>query len=309
MGLIFTGLMILLFLGNLRATTATFLSIPLSTFGAFIVLGFLGQSINVMVLAGLALAFSRLIDNSVVVLENIFRHMEKGAPEGEAALAGAAEVALPVLAETVSTCIVFFPVALFQGVSRYLFGALGLTVVLSLLVSYVVAMTVVPVFCSIFLKRRRPGGHRRTGHIFAVCSRFHTGFSTLFGRLAGWIDILETGALRRPWTVICGILALTAASLLLAPAVGVAFFPRTDAGQFLINVKAPAGTRLELTADYIAASRQSSARRFSRRISILLCQTSERRRISLPFIPPIRPPTPQQCRSASRPTARRIQTS
>ena len=227
----------------------------------------------------------------------------------EAALAGAAEVALPVLAETVSTCIVFFPVALFQGVSRYLFGALGLTVVLSLLVSYVVAMTVVPVFCSIFLKRRRPGGHRRTGHIFAVCSRFHTGFSTLFGRLTGWIDILETGALRRPWTVICGILALTAASLLLAPAVGVAFFPRTDAGQFLINVKAPAGTRLELTADYIRRIEAIVRKEIiPKGLNLIVSNIGTTPELAAIYSTNSASRT-ERCRSASRPTARRIQTS
>ncbi len=146
-GLLLTAIMILVFLGNFRATMAVFLSIPLSALATFIVLFFGGSSINSMILGGLALAFSRLIDNSVVVLENIFRHMELGESPAQAAEHGAREVALPVLAATFTTAIVFFPVTLFYGVSRFLFTALALAVVISLFASYVVAMTVVPLFC------------------------------------------------------------------------------------------------------------------------------------------------------------------
>src|SRR6202012_3085597 len=103
-------------------------------------------------LGGLALALSRLIDNSVVVLENIFRHMEMGQSPRTAAETGGKEVQLAVLAATVSTSIVFFPVVLLYGVSKYLFTALALAVVLALFCSYVVAMTVVPLFCSKFIK-------------------------------------------------------------------------------------------------------------------------------------------------------------
>ena len=107
-----------------------------------------GGSINSMILGGLALAFSRLIDNSVVVLENIFRHMELGESPQVAAERGGTEVSLPVLAATFTTAIVFFPVTFLYGVSQFLFTALALAVVLSLFASYVVAMTVVPLFCA-----------------------------------------------------------------------------------------------------------------------------------------------------------------
>src|SRR5713226_6176327 len=147
-GLVLTGLMILLFLGSLRATAAVFLSVPLSALATFIALSMGDNSVNVMVLGGLALAFSRLIDNSVVVLENIFRHMEKGESPAVAAEKGGQEVALPVLAATLTTSIVFFPVVFLYGVSKFLFTALALSVVLSLLASYFVAMTVVPLFCA-----------------------------------------------------------------------------------------------------------------------------------------------------------------
>ena len=151
-GLVLTGLMILVFLGSMRATVAVFLSIPLSALATFIALGLGGSTVNSMILGGLALAFSRLIDNSVVVLENIFRHLEMGEPPEVAAERGGQEVALPVLAATLTTVVVFFPVTFLYGVSRFLFSALALSVVLSLFASYFVAMTVVPLFCAKLIK-------------------------------------------------------------------------------------------------------------------------------------------------------------
>ena len=158
-GLALTGIMILVFLGSLRATAAVFLSIPLSALAAFIALSFGGSTINTMILGGLALAFSRLIDNSVVVLENIFRHMEMGEPPEVAAERGGEEVQLPVLAATLTTAIVFFPVIFLYGVSRFLFTALALAVVLSLVASYFVAMTVVPLFCARLIKAHQVEAH------------------------------------------------------------------------------------------------------------------------------------------------------
>src|SRR6202030_4361776 len=148
---------VLTFLASVRATVAVFLSIPLSALAAFIALYFGGSSINTMILAGLALVFSRLIDNSVVVLENIFRHLESGESPAVAAEQGGQEVALPVLAATLTTAVVFFPVTFLYGVSRFLFSALALAVVCALFASYFVAMTVVPLFCARFIKK--PHGH------------------------------------------------------------------------------------------------------------------------------------------------------
>src|SRR3989441_9067744 len=154
-GLVLTGLMILLFLGSVRATAAVFLSIPLSALAAFLAIGAGGGTVNTMVLGGLALAFSRLIDNSVIVLENIFRHLEMGEPPEVAAEKGGQEVALAVLAATITTAIVFFPVVFLYGVSRFLFMALATAVVLSLFASYVVAMTVVPLFCAKLVRKHQ----------------------------------------------------------------------------------------------------------------------------------------------------------
>ena len=151
-GLVLTSLMILIFLGSFRATSAVFLSIPLSALATFVVLNMMGSTINTMILGGLALAFSRIIDNSVISLENIYRHLEHGAAPMAAAEVGGSEVSLAVLAATLTTVVVFFPVTFLYGVSKFLFSALALAVVISLFASYVVAMTVIPLFCSRFLK-------------------------------------------------------------------------------------------------------------------------------------------------------------
>src|SRR5688572_18750060 len=180
-GLVLTSLMILVFLGSFRATVAVCLSIPLSALATFLVLALGGSSVNAMVLGGLALVFSRLIDNSVVVLENIYRHMEAGVPAREAAERGGQEVALPVLAATLTTAVVFFPVTFLYGVSRFLFSALALAVVIALFASYFVAMTVVPLFCARFLKSPHETNLRGTAGGWG--RRFTVWFNRSFDRM------------------------------------------------------------------------------------------------------------------------------
>jgi multidrug efflux pump subunit AcrB len=245
-GLFLTSLMILVFLGSLRATVAVFFSIPLSALATFIALQIGGSSVNTMVLGGLALALSRLIDNSVVVLENIHRHLEMGEPPLVAAEKGGREVALPVLAATLTTVVVFFPVTLLFGVSKFLFSSLALAVVLSLFASYVVAMTVVPLFCARFMKDT--GGHDAP----SPKGGFNAWFNRGFNRFLGVYDRLVAIVLRRPAFYLIVFAAGFAASLLLFPLLQLSFFPRTDAGQFVINLKAPSGTRLVETEKEIA---------------------------------------------------------
>ena len=251
-GLFLTGLMILLFLGSPRATFAVLLSIPLSALMCFLVMNGMGGSINTMLLGGLALAFSRLIDDSVVVLENIFRFMENGATPREAAEKGGMEVALAVLAATSTTSIVFFPVTFFYGVSRYLFLDLALGVVLSIFASYIFAMTVVPLYCSTFIRLDHSEAHgeaKKKSLLDGVVKRFNELFVRLLSFYEGWVNRALVSPKRAVTFIAIGIVAVVA---LLFPFVGTAYFPRTDPGQFVINVKAPTGTRLELTDAYIA---------------------------------------------------------
>ena len=246
-GLVLTGVMILVFLGSMRATVAVFLSIPLSALAAFIALSLGDNTVNAMILGGLALAFSRLIDNSVVVLENIFRHIEMGKPPEVAAEVGGREVALPVLAATLTTVVVFFPVVFLYGVSRFLFTALALAVVLSLFASYFVAMTVVPLFCAKLIKGHAPHGTCEPSKPANVGQRFNGWFNAKFhGMLDRYEGVLDV-ALVRPLATVLGIMGLFLLSLGLYPLVGQAYFPRTDPAQFVINLKAPSGTRIEAT--------------------------------------------------------------
>ncbi len=269
-GLMLTGIMILLFLGNVRATIAVLLSIPISCIATFLVLDAFGDSINTMVLGGMALVLSRLIDNSVVVLENIFRHFEMGEASVQASEEGGKEVALAVLAATFSTAIVFFPVVLLTGVSKYLFTALALAVVIALFCSYVVAMTVVPLFCSRFIKHTGHGHAHEAAdehdpapeHMSAehqkrnIFTRIVYGFNQAFGWLQARYDNAIHWCLARPGTVIAAFSVFVLLSFALSPFLGRAYFPRTDPGQFVISVKAPTGTRIELTDQYIARVEQ-----------------------------------------------------
>ncbi|HXU77402.1 MAG TPA: efflux RND transporter permease subunit, partial [Methylomirabilota bacterium] len=250
-GLVLTGVMILIFLGSMRATIGVFLSIPLSALATFFALSLGGGTINTMILGGLALAFSRLIDNSVVVLENIFRHIELGETPEVAAEKGGREVALPVLAATLTTVVVFFPVTFLYGVSRFLFAALAVAVVLSLFASYLVAMTVVPLFCARFIK-----GHAgQTAHGHETGAPAGRGFNAWFNRrFTQLLDRYEHSlglALVRPMATVGGLTGLFLLSFGLFPLLGVAYFPRTDPGQFVINLKAPTGTRLEQTEQLV----------------------------------------------------------
>jgi multidrug efflux pump subunit AcrB len=254
-GLFLTCLMILIFLGSMRATVAVFFSIPLSLLTTFLILKLTGSSVNSMVLGGLALALSRLIDNSVVVLENIFRHLEGGEAPMVAAEKGGKEVALPVLAGTLSTIIVFFPVTMLYGVSRFLFSSLALAVVISLIASYFVALTVVPLFCSRFIK----SPHGEIDHVSSqdeqiiaadqprktsVGQRFNKRFNRFFEKLLHEYDKLIARVLDAPRAILAFFALSFLVSLCLFPLIGRSFFPRTDAGQFVINFKAPSGTKL-----------------------------------------------------------------
>ena len=271
-GLVLTSLMILLFLGSMRATGAVLLSIPISALATFVILYMMGDTINTMILGGLALAFSRVIDNSVISLENIYRHLEMGSSPAVAAEAGGAEVNLAVLAATLVDVVDFFPVVFLYGVSKFLFSALALAFALALLASFVVAMTVIPLFCSRFLKGV-PGGHgehaaghppagqevaeqhpatEAGGRKLSWGARFNAWFNRHFNRLLDFYERAVRGALRHPALTLILLLGVFVGSLAIYPLLGTAFFPQTDAGQFTMNVKVPTGTRIEVTNDYVA---------------------------------------------------------
>ncbi len=241
LGSVLASFMILIFLGSFRSTLAIFLSIPLSILAAAFGLLLTGGTVNIMTLGGFALAIGRLVDDSTVVLENINRHLAEGEEPRIAAQRGADEVALPVLASTITTIIVFFPVMFLFGVARYLFSALALTVVMAMMASYVVAMTIIPIYCARFLnaesaREEEHGGSGLLGRFRRVYERFADRYERVLNR-----------ALDYKFPVIGVVALLFVGSLFVFPLLGTELFPTTDAGQFIINYRAPVGTRIELT--------------------------------------------------------------
>ena len=250
-GLVLTGVMILVFLGSPRAMIAVVLSVPLSMVVCLLIVGYTGGSINTMILGGLALVFSRLIDNGVIVLENIFRHMEMGESPQVAAETGGTEVSMAVLAATFTTSIVFFPVTFFTGVSKYIFTPMALGVVVSIFASYFFAMTVVPLFCAKFI--RLHGDVEGNQSRLSFFTRFETMFNEKFQAMLNWYEGRAMRAMERPGFTAAAILGGVVLLLVVTvPFIGRAYFPRTDPGQFIIDVRMPSGTRLEVSNDYIA---------------------------------------------------------
>jgi multidrug efflux pump subunit AcrB len=236
------ALMVLLFLGNPRATIGILLSLPLSLLCSFIGLKSSGQSINAMTLGGLALAIGVLVDNSIVVLENISKKIEAGQPIRQAALSGAAEVTQPVLASTLATLVVFFPVVFLSGVVKILFSALAKAVIFAMVGSFLTAMTVMPLFGSYVLRVVHT-------HELPAVLRWP---QTLISRLTRVYGRSLEDALRFRGTLIAGSLGLLALGGLLAPDIGTELFPRADAGNFVLELRLKSGTRIEETERFAA---------------------------------------------------------
>jgi multidrug efflux pump subunit AcrB len=231
-------LVILLFLASFSATGIISVAIPLSIVATFVLLYFTGQTLNVFTLGGLALGVGRLVDDSIVELENIHRHLAMGGDRRSAVLAAAQEVAMPIFVSTVTTIVVFFPVVFLQGVARNLFMPLALTIAFSLIMSFFVSRTVTPLLCLRYLRAEEhdPQGKGIKAHVARQLLRL----DEAYGRALSWV-------LRNRWKVIAAILLFFAGSLLLGRRIGTEFFPETDESQFQVNFKAPVGTRVEMT--------------------------------------------------------------
>src|SRR5579871_1504329 len=227
-----TALMILLFLGSWRSTLIVCISIPLSILTSLIVLSFLGQTINVMTLGGLALAVGILVDDATVEIENVERHLEEGHPLHEAILTGASQIAVPALVSTLSICIVFVPMFLLGGVARYLFVPLAEAVVFAMLASYVLSRTLVPTLAHYWLEKHDPDKHLKATNYF---QRLQHGFEVRFERFRNAYHDLLGRALRagpRFAGPFLGAMALTAVLAFpfgrYFPGLGQDFFPAVD---------------------------------------------------------------------------------
>jgi multidrug efflux pump subunit AcrB len=240
LGAVLASVMILVFLGSIRSTVVIALTIPLSALVAVIGLYFTGNTLNAMTLGGLALVMGRLVDDAIVDVENTFRHLDMGKPPKRAALESAMEIAVPVLISTITTVAVFFPVVFLYGMGKYLFTPLALSVAFAMFASYLISRTVSPAYCAYFL-RAGPEAHQQFW-LFRIFDQAFLRFRATFARLL-------RVALQLPFVVVGGGLAAFAASFLLYPFIGRELFPQIDAGQMVIGIRAPAGTKLEITEE------------------------------------------------------------
>ncbi len=250
-----TGLMILLFLGNWRLTSIIVVSIPLSILSALTVLYALGQTLNTMTLGGFALAVGILVDNATVVIENVDRNLALGRPLEDSILAGTSEVGFPTLVATLAICTVFVPIFLLQGTSKYLFSPLAISVVASLLASFVISFSLVPVLFRLLMRAyvKRHGPHTRGyddpegagGQTHGLTGRWnpffhiHYGFDRLFHAFRNGYRNYLAWAVHRPLVTAGLFVALAGLSFLLYPRLGMDFFPQVDAGQMRLHVRAP----------------------------------------------------------------------
>lgn len=246
MGGLLAMAVIFLFLRSFASTFVIATAIPLSILATFILLFFLGgQSLNTFTLGGLALGVGRLVDDSIVVLENIFRHRAMGKDSRQAALDGAREVAMPVLASTVATIAVFFPVIFLIGIARMLFIPLTLTIVFALGASYLVSMAVIPPLTARMKAQGDEAAPRLLGPLMRAWQAGFDRLGTVYERALRW-------GLRRRFVVVVLIAAAFAGAMAMLPRLGSEFFPATDESQFWISVRGPLGTRVERTMDAVS---------------------------------------------------------
>jgi multidrug efflux pump len=232
-------LVVFVFLRSGRATLIPSLAIPVSVVGTFAALYLLGFSINTLTLLALTLAIGIVVDDAIVVLENVYRHMEEGDDRKTAARRGTSEIAFAVIAISLTLVIVFLPIAFVTGVVGRLFREFGISVAVSVLISAFVALTLTPMLCSRFLRL----GHSRNPAFRAVeggLQRLTRGFR----RSLEW-------TLGRRALVVVGAVAAFAAALWLMSGLGREFVPPEDRGSFLITVSAPEGSTIEHTDRYL----------------------------------------------------------
>ena len=242
--LLFVVIVVLLFLGRWRATMIISLTIPISLIASFIYLAITGNSLNIVSLSALSISIGMVVDDAIVVLENVTTHIERGSDPKQAAVHGTNEVAISVVASTLTLLAVFFPLTMVTGMTGVLFRQLGWMVTIMMIVSTTAALSLTPMLCSQLLRRV-------TNH-----SKFYT---ILFTPINRALDALDNGYARLLRTVcnhkvltILTCLGLFIVSLLLLGQVGTSFFPTADDGRLSVSLETPIGTRVEI-ADEVTA--------------------------------------------------------
>jgi multidrug efflux pump subunit AcrB len=252
LGAIFAGLVVLLFLRNLASTFVIVLAIPIAILTSLIGLYFTGNTINAMTLGGLALAVGILIDQAIVVIDNIERHMNMGTKGPlQAALDGTREVSVPLFVSTVTFIVVFFPVIFLSGLAKYLFAPLSMAVLFAVIASYLIAIFFVPVAAAKFMRPKKKGTANGGDADGASDSVGQQPPAEQLNWLVGGYRVLLLGSLRRKWWILSTAAVLFVGSMWLMSNIGRELFPPVDSGQFTVYVRAPSGTRIELSEDYI----------------------------------------------------------
>ncbi|TEU05019.1 MAG: efflux RND transporter permease subunit [Candidatus Aminicenantes bacterium] len=227
---------IFVFLRDWRPTLTIALAIPLSVITTFIAFYLAGYTINLLTLGGLALGIGMLVDNAVVVIENVFRHMEEGKKREEAAKKGASEVGMAITASTLTTIAVFFPMIFAQGITGRLTRGLALAIAFSLLASLFVALTIVPMVASVLFKANSQQGSGEKSKRRVQFEKVRNSYR----RSLHW-------TLKHRALVLGGILGLLALSFAIVPFLGTEFMPAMDREMIILKVKMPVGTSLEET--------------------------------------------------------------
>ncbi|WP_346950280.1 efflux RND transporter permease subunit, partial [Dyella sp.] len=260
-----TSLMILLFLGSWRSTVIIATSIPLAILGSIIALSAVGETLNIMTLGGLALAVGILVDDATVTIENINWHLEHGKDVETSIMDGARQIVTPAFVSLLCICIVFVPMFFLEGVARFLFVPMAEAVMFAMICSFILSRTLVPTMAKYLLKPHAPHTDEHGNSAALPPSsnplvRFQRGFEARFERVrAAYRDLLAM-ALEHRRVFVGGFLAFVVASFALVPFLGRNFFPAVDAGQILMHVRAPIGTRVEESAT-IFANVQAAIRR------------------------------------------------
>jgi HAE1 family hydrophobic/amphiphilic exporter-1 len=243
LGAILAVIVLFIFLKNIRTTMIIGTSIPISIIATFVLIYFSGITLNLVSLGGLALGVGMLVDNAIVVLENIYRYRNEGYSRVEAALLGTQEVGSAVLASTLTTVVVFLPIVFTQGIAAEIFKQMALAVTFSLIASLLVALTLIPMLSSKFLKMvkyHEASKNERLNKVFDKWEDALSAIDNFYRSVLGW-------ALVHRRKTVFTVLAIFIGSLLLIPLVGIEFFPKMDQGQFTVGIELPQGALLKNT--------------------------------------------------------------